>query len=345
MNSIAKCIKQNPVLFKIGKTVWPHIYMCKIMKKHKSNERRVSDNSCKVIKNNRFFYVIRYDDPMHSGWTVWERVIIYNIIYALDKGWIPVVDMKNCRSIYQEESEFQEENAWEKFYEQPCGYSVEDAYKSGNYILSDPSVEWFRYIRVRKPNRIDNEYLREIFNKYIRLNEKTKKKIGEVYRNIFPQNAYLKCNDNKIDLDQVRLLGLVMRGTDYKTFHHPQQPKVEDIINLAKRIKETYHCDYYFIATEDYDILQEIKDKISEDWIVTYNAGNVKYSGNGYIGEVLQESESNSYKMGLDYLITLYILDRCKCLIGGLCGATIVAKYRRSEPYEYINIIDTKEVY
>ena len=51
------------------------------------------------------------------------------------------------------------------------------------------------------------------------------------------------------------------------------------------------------------------------------------------------------YYIATEDLTTLYILNKCSVLIGGKCGATIVASYRKNPPYEYVNIIDTHKSY
>ena len=51
--------------------------------------------------------------------------------YALDKGYIPVIDMQSERNTYLEEEQVGRENAWEFYFEQPCGYSLKDIERNG----------------------------------------------------------------------------------------------------------------------------------------------------------------------------------------------------------------------
>lgn len=79
----------------------------------------------KITKKGKpIYFIIGFDDPQKSGWTVWERVVLYNCIYAKDHGMIPVVDMKNYRSIYQREKDYGKVNVWDQFYLQPGGYHL-----------------------------------------------------------------------------------------------------------------------------------------------------------------------------------------------------------------------------
>ena len=280
------------------------------------------------------YFIIGYEDLQRCGWTVWERVVLYNCIYAVDHHMIPVVDMRDHKSIYQEEEDFGKVNAWGTFYEQPGGVSLEEALASDNYVLADISQRWFDYVRIRKPQKIQNEnYLRENYTKYIRLKPSVAKICEQRLANMIPDGN-----------PSCKLLGICMRGTDYKLFHHMKQPEVEDVMNEAKQVFHDYQCDYYYIATEDKGIFELIKTYLPNDKLITYNAGNVDESCGGLIGNQIRQ-QTSAYNAGLDYITTLYILNQCLCLIGGLCGATIVAKYRKNPPYEYINVIDTHASY
>lgn len=303
-------------------------YFLKIYKTHKKNEIKNITNRKKPI-----YYIIRFDDEQHCGWTVWERVVLYQSIYAKDCGMIPVVDMQNYRSIYQEETDYKKVNAWDLYYEQPVDVPLDVAYDSNNYILSDSSQEWFVWVRMRKSKRFTHEYLRQTYNTYIRLKKPVIEKLEGRFRAILP-------TAEKAD---VRMLGICVRGTDYKKFHHAVQPEIKALAKEAAYRLEEYHCKYYFIATEDCELYEELKSFLPKKKILTYNAGNIKQC-DGLIGDFIR-NEKSADESSMDYLTTLYILDKCTGLIGGVCGATIVAQYRRKVPYEYIDIKDYGKFY
>lgn len=82
------------------------------------------------------------------------------------------------------------------------------------------------------------------------------------------QNINLKnsirtiCEDNYrkiIDKENAKLVGICLRGTDYLLFHHPQQPQIDVVAENAKDIFKKLNCDYYFVATEDFNIFNELK--------------------------------------------------------------------------------------
>lgn len=241
---------------------------------------------------------------------------------------IPVVDMQTNKNIYLEDDEVGTVNAWEKYYEQPCGVSLRKALSSSNYVLGDPSQEWFVYVRIRKKKCKNVDFLRECYSKYINLKSNIQTICEDNYRKIV---------DNK----DAKLVGICLRGTDYLLFHHPQQPQIDVVAENAKDIFKKLNCDYYFVATEDFNIFNELKKKLPQDKMVSFGAGNIK-EANGLIGEQIRKSKS-AYDSSINYLTILYILNKCEALIGGKCGATIVAEYRKK--YKYINIMDLNKSY
>lgn len=92
---------------------WVHCYYS--MKKNGHKRTR---------KGKPIYFIIGFDDPQKSGWTVWERVVLYNCIYAKDHGMIPVVDMKNYRSIYSEKNDCRKVNVWDQFYSNRGAYHL-----------------------------------------------------------------------------------------------------------------------------------------------------------------------------------------------------------------------------
>ena len=280
------------------------------------------------------FFIIHYGDSQSCGWTVWERVVLYNSIYAVDNGMIPVIDMQTRWNIYLEENEVGKVNSWDKFYRQPMDINLEDAIQSDDYEEGSFSQEWFNYIRSRKICLKDNEYLRSCYQRYIRYNEKTEQRLKDSYANLL--------NSNGLNLNS-RLVGICLRGSDYKQFHHMKQPPVEYLKNVIDKNSSILRFDGIYMATEDAVIMRDITEVFKGYKIISYKAGEIDNS-TGLIGRQIRQSKSAD-EAGFDYLFTLYALNQCCSLIGGLCGATIVAKYKRSVPYEFIDIIDLKSRY
>jgi CRISPR/Cas system endoribonuclease Cas6 (RAMP superfamily) len=306
------------------------LYRVKILKQHRQEEIKHISDFKKTI-----YYIIRFADVQSCGWTVWERVVLFGCIYAEDNGMIPVIDMQTKKNIYLENSEVGSVNAWDKFYLQPSGVTYDEAIKSNNYVLGDPTQEWFVYLRLRKSRRNKTDYLRKKYNQYIKLRSSVSDELEKRYQDLL--------NDHKINLDS-ELVGICIRGTDYVQFHHSVQP-FDLIMEDAKRIKKQHSSACFYVATEDSDLYEKILNALPNEKIISYKAGGISKSDiNDLIGKKIREKQS-AYEAAMDYLTVLFLLNKCQYLIGGVCGATIVAEYRRNPPYKYINIIDTNEHY
>lgn len=305
----------------------------KIASSHKKNQKKSQKNGLDFGK--RKYYIIHFDDPMHSGWTVWERVVLYQSIYAVRHGMIPVVDMKNYPSIYQEKEMMGKENTWEKYYLQPMDVALQTAYESNDYIISDGSQEWFNYIR-RAPHglKLSEDELRREYGKYIRLTPYTKEVLENKFNEMFPKGT---------NIEKLRLIGIVLRGTDYKLYHHPKQPDVEVVADIAKKKFMELNCDYFYVATEDCDLYNQISELLPKGKTLSYKAGIV--SGiSGCVGDYIR-TKTNADQAAIDYLSVLYNINKCIALIGGACGATDVAKFKREPQYEYLKIIEMHDYY
>ena len=71
------------------------------------------------LNPDKTFFVIRLAPPA-TGFLANYNYVLGYMKYAFDKGWIPVVDMENYASLYQEEGPVNgTRNVWEYFFEQP----------------------------------------------------------------------------------------------------------------------------------------------------------------------------------------------------------------------------------
>ena len=98
----------------------------------KGRERKV----CLGSKNaDKTFYVIGWNDE--GGGLFWlVNKVCMHIAYALDSGYIPVVDLKNYVTQYTLKNVKERENVWEMFFKQPAGYGLEDVAGSKNVIIN-----------------------------------------------------------------------------------------------------------------------------------------------------------------------------------------------------------------
>lgn len=271
------------------------------------------------------FYVIRRDAAV-VGLFSYVFSVLSHIKYALKNGWIPVVDMKNYLNAYLYDDEIGKINSWEYYFIQPCGYSLEEVYRSKNVILSDGNIRDDRPRPTKALLENENGLLdewREVVSNYLIMNETTKNCVDKEWKKLF--------------LEKERVLGIICRGTDYtylKPKGHPIQPEVLDIVKKANTVIEKFNLNKVFIATEDIKIYEEIKSGLSIE-AVTNSKKWVDYQGDYLAVYTNKLGRSNDkYLSGLEYLTTIGILSRCNCLIGGRPGGATAAMLL-SKGYEY----------
>jgi hypothetical protein len=254
-----------------------------------------------------------------------------HIGYALEHGYIPVVDQQNYDNQYLKAGTLFKENSWEYYFKQPLGYTLEDIKNSKNIILSKKlqmpvkkyTIDFYIFEDKRRLT-----YFRELFNKYIIFNDKTMDHLLNSYNEIF---------SGKTDV-----LGILCRGTDYlikKPGGHPIQPDPYEVIKKAKEIIEKFNCKYIYLATEDQDIYEIFESEFKEK-IFSNNKRRIKqndFKEHDYISQILNSENQDNYRLGLEYLSSLYNLSKCKYFIGGKTAGTIGVYFMSSGfAYDYI---------
>ena len=163
-------------------------------------------------------------------------------------------------------------------------------------------------------------------------------------------DEYLQKEEKNIFKPNQRVIGVLCRGTDYtanKPKGHPVQPKVEEVIELAKIKMKEYDCPYIYLATEE----KRIEEKFEEEFpgkILTnkrnyydefYNIRKTK-GNQARISLVNFERENDSYYKSLEYISSINLLSKCNLLIGGSTGGTRMALVLNNDRYEYVNLFN-----
>lgn len=273
------------------------------------------------------FYVIRRSTG-NTGLFSYVMTNMGHVRYALEKGYIPVIDMQNNKNTYLYDEEIGSVNAWELFFDQPCGYQLKDINQSRNVILSSgiidgkipyPSMEMIR----------NQKYLaewRNIFNKSFKIKPEIKKEIDRLYKDL---------------LADKKVLGVLCRGTDYiyaKPPRHPVQPLIEELMDKVKTVLKESKCEAVYLVTEDEEIYQLFKRQFQDKLIVTA-AKRYQSAGKTNINDIIEAAGEDKYTQGKAYLINIALLSRCNCLVAGCTGGTYGALLI-SKGYEYQYIFD-----
>lgn len=265
------------------------------------------------------YYIISVGWKSGGLFALYKTVMAY-IIYAYNKGYIPVVDMQHFDNQYFKDGREYKDNVWEYFFEQPCNISLNDIPSDANVIMScDRDKD---NISLKEYDCLKNiEEAKNFYGKYfscIKFNKETQK--------------YLDINFDKIIQGETEVLGILCRGTDYVNCRpegHAVQPEPQIVIDKAKELLKKYNYKKIWLATEDLKIYNLFKTEFAEMLIE-----NMQYKFSDTTGkrlyQIKPERKNHFYNLAKEYLLSIYILSKCKYVIGGITAGTLGACFLSS---------------
>jgi hypothetical protein len=275
------------------------------------------------------FYVIRRK-PLGAGLLSNVNWVLSHVNYAVLKGYIPVVNMKDYKTLYNENVPIkigagETSNAWEYFFEQPCGYSLENIKNAKNVILGSSENHYIDEL----PNPIDeNEDISkyyDLISKYCKFNFETISEIESKKRRFFGKN----------------ILGVLYRGTDYKTAkEHYTPPSIELMIQKTRDVFQQEKFDHIFICTEDQSAVNEFCKVFTKERIIVSESKRLKEYHTGRVPEIILKNSSSAYKAGLDYLTDIYLLSQCDGIVACKCNGTSFALALNNNKYRFSYFFD-----
>ena len=197
----------------------------------------------------KFYVIQRY---IGGGMFSNLNYVIHHISLALEMDCIPIIDMKNYPTKYNEKNKIKNNsNAWEYYFEPINKYKLDDVYKAKFVIIVDG--------KTRKKIEFDTfqkkHYL--ILKKYIRI----KKEILNEVKKFMKKNF-----SNK------KVLGVHFRGTDMKTQErHPYPATLGQIISHIDYEMKKHDYKKIFLVTEELNYVNKLKQKYKDE-ICFYNS-------------------------------------------------------------------------
>ena len=260
------------------------------------------------------FYIIRRNNSRVGLFSMYITTAGH-IKYALDKGYVPIVDMCNYHNAYQEEADHGKVNSWEYFFFQPQDYSLSDAYSGKNIILSNILPTEIRpndsMAFLRNKDGLLNEW-RKMICRYIKVSPYIQEEVNKIFENFS-------------DGGKTKVLGVLCRGTDYiklKPKGHPIQPNISELFDKVDEIKMKYKCDKIFLATEDASYENAFKKRYG-NCLLTIIEKKVDYSG-GYLSDTINDQKQETkISTGLNYLKKILLLSKCQCFVAGRTSGTV----------------------
>ena len=283
----------------------------------------------KICSTNKKFAIIRRKNCIACGLFSYYIIHLGCIINYLKHGYIPILETASFPNVLAG-SEITSDNPWEKFFNQPCGYTFKEVVKMKNVEVfncigfSDMPDEKTIY-----NNNIMWEYHHKIQEKYMSIKD-------EIY---LEAKKYCK----EFFGDSKNILGILLRGTDYISRAprgHSIPPSLQDAINDTIQMDKKYNYDFIFLATEDNIIRKKFinifKNKLKyllPEKKVFYNYKRMNFL-------TFNDNVFGNMNFQKTYLLNMIILSQCQDIISartsGAAGAFILSKGFRNSLFYYL---------
>ena len=308
------------------------IYEEKIIKKYKKLNLTNIYNETKMCSENKEFAILSRINCQACGLFSYYIVHLGCIITYLNEGYIPIIDVSSYLNVFNgfNESLIDKENRWEKFFYQPCGYTLNEVKLKNNinYFMCECSDNMPSEKEVYS-NKTLLKHFRYIANQYMSVKKEIIDEADIIWEKLFK--------------DSKNVLGLLVRGTDYisiKPSFHSIPPTADMVIKDAIKMNFENKYDFIFLATEDNKIRQkfikEFGNKLKyllPEKIIKYN-----YDEGNYLS--MYDDSFGNMKFQKTYLLSMIILSKCLDIISsrtsGAAGAYILSKGFRNDFVYYI---------
>ncbi len=290
-----------------------------------------SANKDKII-----YYIKDNDQNVDNlGFFAMYRRWLEYLYFADICGYVPVICTDSQFAYKEREAVHGTTNPFEYYFEQPAAISVKDAKRSNKVVLSDyRHREMVELVLTGKTGsyKYTNRYLyllAQVAGKYIKPNQ---------YMQSYMENGWKQMNFNR-----EKMLGVHMRGTDYRAMYnaHPIYVTNEECYAEIDKLMERNLYSRIFLATDDKRILEEFIHRYG-DKICFYR--DVERGGeNKSIAFHDSLREKNKYLLGLEVIRDMYTLSMCAGLIAGVSQVAVCAQIHKlstKQRYEDRIILD-----
>tara|TARA_B100001741_G_C16533507_1_gene590715 strand:+ start:341 stop:1387 length:1047 start_codon:yes stop_codon:yes gene_type:complete len=243
------------------------------------------------LNPDKIFYVIQRT----PGFGLFSNLsfVLNHIKIAKDFGFIPVVDMENFPSIYNEKKKILNTmNSWEYYFEQLSNITLDEVYKSKNVILTENN--FYSKNEDFFANITDSNDLVEILRNNVRLKNSKYKLLSHLKKKLF---------DNK------KTLGVHFRGTTYKTAGVVYAATTNQMINKINEILKENNYDQIFLVTEDLKNFNSIVNYFGDK--IIFLKTSLRGSSDLEVWDNYPR-ERHRYKLGRDILLETYLLSYCE---------------------------------
>ena len=312
------------------------------------NKQAMQRKSYGELNKDKTFYVIRTDSTQHWGVFTTCSMVLNNLKYASEHGWIPVVDYKNYfLDGLQEKERFGLDNAWEYYFE-PCdiGYSLEEIYKSKHVILGPEwgqpaaSLSWGG---INKIEEIEDIYYK-LVKKYIRIKPELMERAERKMKELFPNGEKVLGVGMRAGLKWGELAGRDL----YR--NHPIGPDIDEYIAETRKWMSEFNCGYVFVSCDDRYYLERMKAEFGakclyvERCLTHFFDDNKPISVDDIEQRIQEISGIPLIKRNEDYIIEIYLLSKCDSLFASKGGGATMAILFNDKKYEHCVIYENGRI-
>ena len=303
----------------------------------KANEKTKYDKSLldenKVCSTNKKFAILRRTSCQACGLFSYYIVHLGCIINYLKHGYIPILEVGSFSNVFSG-LKMPDNNPWEKFFNQPCGYTFNEVVKMKNVEIHEcECVCDMPDEKTVYSNNIMWNYHHQIQEKYMSVKNEIYEEAENIWKNLFG--------------DTKNVLGILLRGTDYtaiKPNEHAIPPTTQRAINDTINMNKQYKYDFIFLGTEDNKIRDKFIKKFGNKlkYLLPEKKVNYNYKNQDFL--------TFNYKVygNLDfmktYLLSVVILSKCVDIISartsGAAGVFILSKGYRNQLVYYLGEYD-----
>ena len=241
--------------------------------------------------NKKFYVIQRF---IGGGMFSNLNYIIHHLKLALDLNCIPIIDMENFPTKYNEKNKINNtKNAWEYYFYPLNKYKLSDVYKSKFVIISDKKTRRLKEFDTFEA--LSKEHFK-IFKKYIKIKQPILDDIKKFFNNNFKKN---------------KVLGVHFRGTDMKTQErHPFPATAEQIISLIEKYLKKEKFTKIFLVTEELNYQKILKKKYGS-MLCFYNS--FRSNNPDIFGSRMRKN--HRYLIGRENIIDMILLSKVKKII------------------------------
>lgn len=277
----------------------------------------------------RYYIIRRHGTPGLFSYVI---TTLGQIEWAVGHRFVPVVDMMSYPNTYLGQDCVGKKNAWEFFFQQPLGISLDDIKDDSHCIYSNdvPLRRPDDGMDCLNPHTSKYRFWKRCARRYLKLTPELRQQVDAAYKELFPISP------------EEKVLGVHCRGTDYTSLRpskHPVQPTPDEVIRKAEDVLNLKGYKRIFLATEDESAYLLFKKHFG-DLVFTFDKNRISYDARfGFITKMFPESTQGKRDEGTQYLITIALLSRCNALLAGRTSGT-VGTMLMTEGFEYQYIWD-----